>query len=230
MSTPAGKRYRRYLEPGEARDEPDEGSIGEQNASEDSDTDDYDSEGVSDSEHADDFFDCTDSADDSTPFDCGDEDIKHFFEKCAHEVLPNSAINKAQAILLVLTYVVFAGLTWTQVDGLLKLINTLCGAEVVPRSKFLFRKMWQRHKDSLSAHFFCETCFSYLGARDRKDRAHCFSCASCGDCDRKSVSSLLTKGCFFLVFDIGKQIYDIVFASAVLLYEGLRRGASVLHE
>lgn len=209
MSTPAGKRYHRYLEPGEARDipeatlryqrgkrareldgveppsveqsaigaqlssdeseegqdlprrdlveEPDEGAIGEQNASEDSDTDGYDSEGVSDSEHADDFFDCPDCDDDRTPFDCGDEDIKNFFEKCAHEVLPNSAINKAQAVLLVLSYVVFAGLTWTQVDGLLKLINTLCGAEVVPRSKFLFRKMWQRHKDSLSTHFFCET-------------------------------------------------------------------------
>lgn len=89
--------------------------------------------------------------------------------------------------------------------------------------------MWQRHKDSLSAHF-CETYVRYLGAKDRKDRAHCFSCTSCKDSGRKSVSRLLSKGCFFLIFDIGKQIYDVVSASANLLYEHLRRGVSPLHE
>lgn len=44
------------------------------------------------------------------------------------------------------------------------------------------------------------------------------------------MSRLLSKGCFFLIFDIGKQIYDVVSASGGHLYEHLRRGVSPLLE
>lgn len=88
------------------------------------------------------------------------------FEKCAKEVLLNAAINKVQGILMVSTYVMFTVLTWTQLGGLLKLINTLCGPQVIPASKVLFRRIWRCHKNFLCSHFFCESCFSYLGTRN----------------------------------------------------------------
>ncbi|KAL1468326.1 hypothetical protein MTO96_041555 [Rhipicephalus appendiculatus] len=78
-----------------------------------------------------------DCASDASDHGEEDDDVESFFKKCGHEKLQNQDINKAQAMLLVMAYVVYAGLTWSQVDGLLKLIITLCGTTVLPETKYL---------------------------------------------------------------------------------------------
>nr|XP_054929013.1 uncharacterized protein LOC129385866 [Dermacentor andersoni] len=56
-----------------------------------------------------------------------DDEFDMYFTKLSEEYLPNQTTTKAQALLLVLAYVVTSGLTWTQLQGLLPLINALFG-------------------------------------------------------------------------------------------------------
>lgn len=183
---------------------------------------------VSDS---DDFFNCEEvhqsdrshDTDNSAHADMGDEDVRNYFTKCCEEMLPNQNINKAQAILIILSYIVHAGLSWSQVDGLLKLINTLLGVSVVPDSKYLFRKMWQSRMDSVGVHFFCSTCHAYLGLRGGTDTLRSFTCSTCQE--TRTSNCLMAKGSFFLIFDLQKQLYDALIISSEALFKSLKKVA-----
>ncbi|XP_077498751.1 uncharacterized protein LOC144109845 [Amblyomma americanum] len=155
-----------------------------------------------------------------------DENFRRYFEECAKETLPNRAINKAQAILLILTYVVHAGLSWTQVEGLLKLINTLCGSDVLPDTTHMLRKMWETEMDSLQVHFFCQVCFGYFGSKGRKETTHTFTCMHCNT--TQTVRRLIARGDFFLIFNLKEQIYDIVSQYSGLLFHRLKQMASTV--
>ncbi|KAH9371915.1 hypothetical protein HPB48_011655 [Haemaphysalis longicornis] len=85
--------------------------------------------------------------------DLSDEDVHRYFEECSKETVPSQRISKAEALLLVLSYVVYAVLFWSQVEGLSKFVNTLCGCNVVPDSKFLFRKLWKDRMKSIGIYF-----------------------------------------------------------------------------
>lgn len=61
-----------------------------------------------------------------------DPELISFLQAFANETLPNLRTTKAQAFLLVLSFIVAAGLSWSQVDGLLNLINALFGCDVLP--------------------------------------------------------------------------------------------------
>lgn len=72
-------------------------------------------------------------------------DFKSFEEMCSGPTIPGQDTTRGQVLLLILAYVVSAGLSWTQTEGLLKLVNTLFGILVAPKSKFLFRKVWKQN-------------------------------------------------------------------------------------
>ncbi|KAH6928093.1 hypothetical protein HPB50_011828 [Hyalomma asiaticum] len=56
-----------------------------------------------------------------------DIDLSEFIAENSSIQLPGLATTRLQAMLLILTFVVTAGLPWTQVDGLLKLLNAIFG-------------------------------------------------------------------------------------------------------
>ncbi|KAM7282803.1 hypothetical protein ISCGN_000039 [Ixodes scapularis] len=131
-----------------------------------------------------------------------DADVHEFLKKYAEEKLPHQETLKVQAIQLTLTYVVSAGLSWVQVDGLLKLVNTLFGEVILPGSKYAFRKLWEIRKNKMvTLNFSCEVCHFYLGSSSSANTS--FRCGECG----KTYSSqvLIKNGCFFLTFDIKKK-------------------------
>lgn len=169
---------------------------------------------IGEPEASEEFFDCQGettgefrSTRDFHPSDDGggrdDDDVKTYINKWPSEKLPNLGVSKAQAVLLILTYVVHAGLTWSQIDGLLKLINTICGIDVVADNKYLFRKMWQCKMDTLNAQFFCKKCFKYLGSRNRKETSHTFTCSTCKV--PRSVRSLLAQGSSSFLFSTSRS-------------------------
>lgn len=59
------------------------------------------------------YSSCTSDPEHGGSEDCSvdDADIKEFLEEFSNEMLPNQATTKAQAILLILTYAVTAGLS-----------------------------------------------------------------------------------------------------------------------
>ncbi|XP_051982838.1 uncharacterized protein LOC127643926 [Xyrauchen texanus] len=72
---------------------------------------------------------------------------------------------KAEALLMVMSHAARHNITGTQLDDLLKLINTLFGKEVIPRSKYLFNKVFKNNSEIVEFHFYCKTCKVYIGTR-----------------------------------------------------------------
>ncbi|KAH9372198.1 hypothetical protein HPB48_019221 [Haemaphysalis longicornis] len=70
-----------------------------------------------------------------------DDDFLEYVRINSKIKLPHQTTTLLQAMLVTLIFVVAAGLNWTQVDSLLKLLNTLMGKQVFPPSKYGFRKL-----------------------------------------------------------------------------------------
>lgn len=184
---------------------------------------------------SDEFFDCQESVasptSDAAPPDgiedqeacANDEDaeIRDYFERASKEALPNQTMTKAQAVLLILCLVVSGGFSWTQVDGILKLINTLFGATIVPDSKYMFRKLWRQKMSTIKFHFYCHICFSYLGIRPSNKPEEKVTCESCKESYQPR--TLIAKGHFFLTFDIKRQLHSMFSALAEPLCHTLKR-------
>ncbi|KAH9372112.1 hypothetical protein HPB48_017361 [Haemaphysalis longicornis] len=106
------------------------------------------------------FFDCSEgiegSEENSAPVPPEDthETLKAALDEYGDETLSGSTTTKAAAIVMILAFVVAHGLPWDTVDGLLRLINALFGfrRNVLPRSKYLLRKMWSSQIDRYVKH------------------------------------------------------------------------------
>lgn len=79
----------------------------------------------------DDLHDTEDEAAGSCEDNEGEEGVDDLWRRYQRETLPHQRTTKAQALLLILTYIVAAGLFWTQIEGLLILLNLL-GESVFP--------------------------------------------------------------------------------------------------
>lgn len=163
-----------------------------------------------------------------TESDClGQDDFNGYFAKLSEEHLPHQATTKAQALLLVLAYVVTSGLTWTQVQGLLILINALFGEQVVPSSTYAVRKLWKSRKEALRIHLYCQACHGYLGKHCDARGNDKIICASCGQ--EKKVRHLMSTGSFFLIFDIRQQLVGLLKQVGSTLLSNLRKVSSAHH-
>ncbi|KAH9379026.1 hypothetical protein HPB48_010120 [Haemaphysalis longicornis] len=79
------------------------------------------------------------------------------------EQLPNLGTSKAGAVAMAMSFAVAHGLTWSALGDLATLVNKIVGTEVLPRSKYMFRKPWSTKKSDLVKYwYFCETCHGVL--------------------------------------------------------------------
>ncbi|KAH9374913.1 hypothetical protein HPB48_022962 [Haemaphysalis longicornis] len=155
------------------------------------------------------------------------DSFQQFFDKLSEETLPHQTTTKAEAFLLLLSYVVTAGLTWAQVRGLLILINTLFGINVVPGTTYFFRKLWKDKKEALKLHFFCQSCHGYIG---QIARATGTQSITCGFCEKKSTfQSLMRAASFFIMFDLKKQIEALLTHVSGTLLDSLQRLRAKCH-
>ncbi|KAH8023936.1 hypothetical protein HPB51_019453 [Rhipicephalus microplus] len=116
------------------------------------------------------------------------------FIKLSEETLSLQKTTKAQALLVVIAYIVTAGLTWAKVRGLLILLNTLFGGAVVPSTTYLLRKLWKDKKDALRIHLYCRHCHDYLGISQEMPAR---SQVTCGGCNvQRPTKELIAAGSF----------------------------------
>lgn len=94
-------------------------------------------------------------------------------------VITTSGTTKAEALLMVMSHAAKHNITGVQLDDLLTLINTLFGREILPRSKYLFNKVFKNNFDMVAFHYYCKACKTYLGLqKDIQDLAFCSICES----------------------------------------------------
>ncbi|KAL3220452.1 hypothetical protein MRX96_029855 [Rhipicephalus microplus] len=149
-----------------------------------------------------------------------DVDLAEFIRTNSEKMLLNQVTSLLQAILSVLTFVTAAYLTWTQLDGLLKLLNTLFRKDIFPASEYGLRKLWdlQRSK-AVGVHPYCPACLNLT--------------ASCGNTERCSVCAMqatlphmLSKENFFIALDLKLQLLKLRNNTSDLLGRSMRKIAS----
>lgn len=114
---------------------------------------------------------------------------------------------KAEALLMVMSHAARHNITGTQLHDLLQLINTLFGKEVLPRSKYLFNKVFKNNSDIVEFHFYCKTCKVYIGTKeDIQDK----NIAQCAICSASIEISSLNSASFFINIPIAPQIKTLL--------------------
>ncbi|KAL3246915.1 hypothetical protein MRX96_057357 [Rhipicephalus microplus] len=130
------------------------------------------------------------------------------FIKLSEETLPHQKTTKAQALLLVMAYIVTAGLTWAQVRGLLIVLNTLFGEAVVPSTIYLLRKLWKDKKEALRIHLYCQRCHDYFRISQEVPAQRQVTCGGCNV--QLTTKELVAAGSFFVMFDLKQQLTDVI--------------------
>ncbi|XP_077500036.1 uncharacterized protein LOC144110817 [Amblyomma americanum] len=132
-------------------------------------------------------------------------------------ILPGSTTTKAAAIIMIMAFVVTHGLTWEALNDLLRLIDGLfgCKGDALPRSKFVFRKLWSSRMERLVKRFFyCDTCGSVLVSVPG------MSSTRCPDCDVSTELCVLkARGHFFIILDMKEQMKCLLAKSKAALFE-----------
>ncbi|XP_077541965.1 uncharacterized protein LOC144154323 [Haemaphysalis longicornis] len=144
-----------------------------------------------------------------------EEILSSSFSKLSTEKLPNLGTSKAGAAAMAMSFAIAHGLTWSALGDLAKLVNSIAGMEVLPRSEYMFRKLWSAQKEDVVRYWYrCEQCGDVLKVENGD--------GLCEVCDRKvSVASARNKSNFFITLNVRKQLSTLVQNTKDSLAEGL---------
>jgi hypothetical protein len=113
------------------------------------------------------------------------------------KIHPSLECSKSDCLLLILCFFLRHNLSWTALEHLLLLINTILGSVVLPNSKYLFKKVFQPDNQPI-LHYFCIKCNVLAENNDKKN--------NCKNCNEKiNLNSSKNKN-FFITLPILPQI------------------------
>nr|XP_042895060.1 uncharacterized protein LOC122268791 [Parasteatoda tepidariorum] len=140
------------------------------------------------------------------------ENLKSF-EK---PLFPDSSSTTAETLLMIMVYAMKHKLSWTAVEDLLKLFNTIFGQSVLPETKHSFNKIFGT-ADSMSFHFYCNDCNNYLGKFEGQLTKEFNDPMVCPNvlCKKVHSGKTLKEGNFFATLSIRKQIAALLNMDAI---------------
>ncbi|CAN7978663.1 unnamed protein product [Ixodes persulcatus] len=106
-----------------------------------------------------------------------------------------------------MSFLTSENLPWTALDKVLHMVNTMfgVGSDVLPRSKYLFRKLWAPRTEHLvKYHYYCKGCGSSLDPSRHETSQVCTKCAMTSD-----LTKAKSDGCFFVTMSLQHQISHI---------------------
>jgi hypothetical protein len=123
------------------------------------------------------------------------------------KVHSNSNTTISEALLMVLAYFLRHNLTWQALEHLLLLINSILGSSVLPKSKYLFKKVFPP-KLKPTINFFCKNCNLILD-QDNLRKLKTETCPTIG-CDERINLSTSNGSNFFITFSVKSQVKDLI--------------------
>jgi hypothetical protein len=78
------------------------------------------------------------------------------------DILPNVRRTKFETLLLILNFSMRHGLSAVAVEDLCNMINVILGANVIPASRHMFKKIFAGDIP-LKYHMYCPQCVAYIG-------------------------------------------------------------------
>ncbi|KAH6920825.1 hypothetical protein HPB50_028184 [Hyalomma asiaticum] len=133
-----------------------------------------------------------------------------------------NSLSVGDALVLAMDFAIKHGLAWTAIEDLLKYSNKLLGADVLPDSKYLFRKFSGASPEEMTFFFYCPDCHRLLaktgGSLEERNR---MADTCCGK--HHTGRQLTAKGCFFVSFPLKKQFASVLASDTLRqeLYECL---------
>lgn len=111
------------------------------------------------------------------------------------------AVTVGAAIVLIMALSLRHNLPWVAVEDILTLLQFLLpSSSLLPRSRFMFEKLFRTREHLIDIHYYCPHCFAYLSS------SHVSSCAHCKlDID----TDLYKSGNFFLHLPLEHQLRDM---------------------
>lgn len=143
-------------------------------------------------------FDSDSSENDDTymDFEKNYDNLDYMNEKIHHDL----KCTKRDALIVLLMIYLKHNMTWVCLMDVIEFINTIFSIEVIPKSKYLFKKFFPLHLKSVY-HFYCDKC------KLLKEDLSTTICENCGS----NVNINSSKGNnFFITLPIEKQIIDLV--------------------
>ncbi|KAH9374695.1 hypothetical protein HPB48_011321 [Haemaphysalis longicornis] len=139
------------------------------------------------------------------------------FAKFDGQTLPNSQVTKTGAIAAVMAFAISHGLSWAALGDLTKLINFLFGANALPPSMYLFRKLWSDEtQDVVQYHYVCEQCTAEMNVD--LDEAHCSVYNH-----SETVKMQRDRGSVFVMLNLEKQVRFLIEKTKAELHKNLEK-------
>lgn len=139
------------------------------------------------------------------------------FSQFGTSTLPHSSTTKASAVAMLMSIVHAHNFTWGALDDILKLINKMFGQNqnVLPGSKYLFRKLWSQKTSTVSKkYYYCERAnCSGLLQDDGTGKSTCALCST--SADEEAGRS------YFTILDISQQVKHVIAKTKEVLSQNL---------
>ncbi|XP_064467922.1 uncharacterized protein LOC135378756 [Ornithodoros turicata] len=133
------------------------------------------------------------------------------------KTLPGSSTTVASAVVLIMSFIVAHGLTWSAAEDLLKLVDSLFGSNAsgLPQSKYLLRKLWAPKCAIIIKNFYyCDICFSLLN--ENAGRLACEICQT-----SEYTADVKRKGSFFSIMNLKEQFRHVIAKTKDVLFQNL---------
>nr|XP_018912135.1 PREDICTED: uncharacterized protein LOC109040608 [Bemisia tabaci] len=90
-------------------------------------------------------------------------------------VIPTARLTRFEILTLIQHFNLRFGLSNRGVVGLIELVNTLLGTEVIPPSHYIFQEIFLSQTER-TFHFYCPKCSLYVSANDPPENLECTDC------------------------------------------------------
>lgn len=117
--------------------------------------------------------------------------------------VPVSA-TRGEIYLMILTFSILNGLSFTGITNLFKMINTIFEIPILPDTRYMNEKLLNS-KEGVEFHAVCPECSIYIGKYGEIAESH-----TCSNCQTQINLSQPGSVSFFVLIDPSKQISDLV--------------------
>jgi Transposase family tnp2 len=141
---------------------------------------------------------------------------------CNKPLYEGTSVTVGAAVVLIMTLALRHHLPWVAVDDLLAMMHiVLPVSSLLPRSRYLFEKLFRSCAGIYDLHYYCPHCYSYLSHSEVDICAHC---------NKHIQVDLYRNGNFFITLPLAAQLRDMFENSNITELIGHRFDRSKLND
>lgn len=132
--------------------------------------------------------------------------------------------NRYEILLLIFSFYTKHALTDLALEDLLKLVNVMFGSEILPTTKYIFKKVYGNTENALSKHMFCKFCLSSMSSATKieseeteGEEGSTFMCPIC------SIPQEMSADNSFVTLSVKEQLKQIILSNSDSIFNNQRK-------